>query len=204
MFKAQCDKPVVGDWVKTVQEDLEDIDLDISFNDIKRQSKESFKNLVKGKIKTAAFAYLTKLQATKSKSKNIDYKCLELQSYLKPGNDMTIQEKCFVFQARSRYVPVKCNFKIGLNDLKCRQCDLEDETQEHIMTCPALEENTVTNQNIPEYSALFSEDPIKITIIGRILQTKFKMLINNLPIPRAHTSSVALDNLVTLLSNDLD
>ena len=69
MFKAQCDKPVVGDWVKTVQEDLKDIDLDISFNDIKRQSKESFKNLVKGKIKTAAFAYLTKLQATKSKSK---------------------------------------------------------------------------------------------------------------------------------------
>ena len=72
------------------------------------------------------------------------------------------------------------------------------------MTCPALEENTVTNRNIPEYSALFSDDPIKIRIIGRILQTKFKMLINNLPIPHAHTSSVALDNLVTLLSNDLD
>ena len=72
------------------------------------------------------------------------------------------------------------------------------------MTCPALEENTVTNLNNPEYSALFSDDPMKIRIIGMILQTKFKMLINNLPNPSAHTSSAALDNIVTLLSNDLD
>ena len=46
---------------------------------------------------------------------------------------MTIQEKCFAFQARSRYVPVKCNFKIGQYDMKCRQCGIEDETQEHII-----------------------------------------------------------------------
>ena len=62
VFKAQCNKPVAGDWVKTVQEDIKDIDLDMSFNYIKRQSKDSFKNLVKAKIKTAAFAYLTKIQ----------------------------------------------------------------------------------------------------------------------------------------------
>ena len=117
---------------------------------------------------------------------------------------MTIQEKCFAFQARSRYVPVKCNFKIGQSDLKCRQCGLEDETQEHIMTCPALEDNTVAHQNNPEYSEIFSDDPKKIRIIGRILQTKFRMLINNLPNPSAHTSSAALDNIVTLLSNELD
>ena len=30
VFKAQCDKPVAGDWVNTVKEDLKDIDLDIS------------------------------------------------------------------------------------------------------------------------------------------------------------------------------
>ena len=180
VFKAQCDKPVARDWVNTVKEDLKDIDLDMSFSDIKKQSKDSFKNLVKNKVKIAAFTYLSKIQETKSKSRNIKYSCLELQTYLKPGNDMTIQEKCFAFQARSRYIPVKCNFKIGLSDLKCRKCGLEDETQEHIMTCPALEDNTVTNQNNPDYSAMFSDDPIKIRTIGRILQKKFKMLINDL------------------------
>ena len=72
------------------------------------------------------------------------------------------------------------------------------------MTCPALEDNTVTNLNNPDYSSIFSDDPIKIRTIGRILQKKFKMLINDLPNPRAHNSSAALDNIVTLLSNDLD
>ena len=155
VFKAQCNKPVAGDWVKTVQDDLKDIDLDMSFSEIMKQTKDSFKNLIKSKVKAAAFTYLRNIQATKSKSKNIEYKCLELQNYLKPGNNMTLQEKCFAFQARSRYVPVKCNFKIGQSDLKCRQCGVEDETQEHIMTCPALEDNTVAHNEInnPEYSA---------------------------------------------------
>ena len=176
----------------------------MSFADIKKQSKENFKNIVKNKIKIAAFEYLRNIQATHSKSKQIEYKSLELQSYLKAGNDMTIQEKCFVFQARSHCVQVKCNFKIGLSDLKCRQCGIEDETQDHIMTCAALVDNSLTNQNIPEYGEIFSDNPQKIAFIGRILQTKFKKLNNNLQTPCAHTSSAALDSIVPLLSDDLD
>ena len=151
-----------------------------------------------------AFEYLTKIQSTHTKSKQIEYKCLELQNYLKAGNDMTIQEKCFVFKARSHCVQVKCNFKVGLSDLKCRQCGIEDERQDHIMTCIALEDNSVSNQNMPKYSEIFSDDPVKITIIGRILQRKFKNLTNNQPNPCAHNSGAALDNIVPLLSNDLD
>ena len=117
---------------------------------------------------------------------------------------MTIQEKCFAFQARSRCIPVKCNFKIGLSDLKCRQCGTEDETQEHLMTCLALSDHSLTHQNTPEYSDIFSDDPKKIRIVARILQSKLKMLTNNLNNPRAHNSSAALDNNVNLLSNDLD
>ena len=176
----------------------------MSFADIKKQSKENFKNIVKNKIQIAAFEYLRNIQATHSKSKQIQYKSLELQSYLKSGNDMTIQEKCFVFQARSHCVQVKCNFKVGLSDLRCRQCGTEDEIQEHIMTCKALVDNSISNQNIPEYCEIFGDDPMKITIIGRILQTKFKNLTNNLPNPRAHSSSAALDNIITVLSDDLD
>ena len=204
VFQAQCDKPVAGDWVKTVQEDMKDIELNMSFADIQKQSKDSFQTLVKNKVKTAAFTYLTKLQTTHSKSKQNQYNCLELQTYLKPGNNMTIQEKCFAFQARSRCIPVKCNFKIGLSDLKCRQCGTEDETQEHLMTCLALSDHSLTHQNTPEYSDIFSDDPKKIRIVARILQSKLKMLTNNLNNPCAHNSSAALDNNVNLLSNDLD
>ena len=124
--------------------------------------------------------------------------------YLKSENDLTIQEKCFAFQARSRYIPVKCNFKFGQKDLKCRQCCNEDETQQHIMTCPALEDNTLSTTITPDYNELFSDDIKKIAIIARILKSKLKMLFNNIPKPSAHTCSAALDNFVTSLSNDLD
>ena len=59
-------------------------------------------------------------------------------------------------------------------------------------------------QNIPEYGEIFSDNPQKIAFIGRILQTKFKKLNNNLQTPCAHTSSAALDSIVPLLSDDLD
>ena len=200
---------MIGDWVETVKEDLSDINLNMNFTDITKMSQDNFKKLVKNKVKTAAFKYLTELQATKSKSKHITYKSLELQSYLKPGNSMTIQDKSFMFQARSRMLQVKGNFKIGLSDIKCRKCKLEDEEQHHIFKCPALEENNVIpNSNIPQYEMLFSDDPKNIMIIGNILRTKFKLLTDNQTNPSAHTtqlntvtSSAATDSSIVVLQS---
>ena len=190
VFQAQCENPVQGDWVKTVTDDIKEIDLKMNFKDIQKMSEKSFKNLVKSKVKVAAFEFLIKIQATKSKLRNIKYKTLELQNYLKPGNSMTIQDKSFIFEVRSRMLPVKCNFKTGQSDLKCRKCDIDDEDQQHLLTCTALEENTLLPYSeIPEYEMLFCDDPKKIQILENILKTKFKSLINK-QIPSAHTSQL--------------
>ena len=71
-----------------------------------------FKNIVKEKVKIAAFKFLTKLQETHSKSNNIKYQKLELQECLKSSNKMTIKEKTFIIGARSRMLDLKCNLKI--------------------------------------------------------------------------------------------
>ena len=143
VFQAQCDNPVQGDWVKTVTDDIKEIDLKMNFKEIKRMSEKSFKKLVKSKVKVATFEFLIKIQATKSKSRNIKYNTLELQNYLKPGDFMTIQEKSFIFEVRSRMLPVKFNFKTSQSDLKCRKCGIDDEDQKHLLTCTALEDNSV-------------------------------------------------------------
>ena len=178
-------------------------------------SEASFKKLVKTKVKSAAFDYLTKIQLTKSKSKHIKYKTFELQNYLRPGGSMTIQDKSFIFEVRSRMLQVKCNFKIGLKDLKCRKCATEDEDQKHLLKCPSLEDHSVSPySDIPEYEMLFSDDPHKIMILGNILRTKFKSLTNQTK-PSAHisqrnamTSSAATDsnisNITVLQSVELD
>ena len=131
MFQAQCDNPVDGDWVTTVKDDLKNIDLDLNFSSIKQMSKSAFKKLVRSKVRAAALKYLTEIQATHSKAKHMQYKSLKLQNYLRSGN-MTIQDKCFTFAARSHMLQIKCNFKNGISDIKCRKCGIEDESQKHV------------------------------------------------------------------------
>ena len=99
--------------------------------------------MVKARIHNAAFKYLTSLQATHSKSKNIVYTELTMQGYLKPGCKLSINEKAFTFAARTSMLDVKSNFELGKTDLLCRKCSTEDETQKHIMVCSALSDNSV-------------------------------------------------------------
>ena len=104
------------------------------------------------------------------------YKNLELQDYLKSKNKMNIKEKSFIFGARSRMLQVKCNFKIGQSDLKCRECFQSDEDQQHLLVCPALADNSVLDAGyLPQYQDLYSDNTERIENIGKILMTKFKL-----------------------------
>ena len=87
---------------------------------------------------------------------------------------MSIKEKSFIFAARSNMINVKCNFKIGKPDLICEKCHTEEETQKHILFCKAISDSSVLDKdNIPEYEDLYSKDPKKIALIGRLLLQKF-------------------------------
>ena len=106
------------------------------FDEIKSKSKNEFKGIIRSKVYLKAFEYLKSIQQTKTKSKNITYKELDLQEYLKPQCKLTIQEKSFTFATRTNMLDLKTNFKVGQTDLLCRNCTQENETQKHIMTCP--------------------------------------------------------------------
>ena len=134
--------------------------------------------------------YLKQIQKTKSKSSNLKYETLKLQDYLKPGNNLTIQMKAFIFSARSRMINVKCNYKTGQTDLKCRKCSSEDEDQEHLLKCAALLDNSIVSGDIPEYQDLFSTNTEKVAKISNILKSKFDLLTQ----PSAQSSSAATNS----------
>ena len=101
---------------------------------------------------------------------------------------MTIQLKAFIFSLRSRMVDVKCNYKVGKPDLKCRKCLNFDEDQEHLLKCVELADNSLTvSSDIPSYQDLFCNDTQKLKQIGQILHVKFKSLTK----PCAQYSSAA-------------
>ena len=90
-------EPVKGDWITTVKEDIEELDLNLTFEQIKAFTKETFKEKVKEHVKASALKYLQNLQQTHSKSKPLIYTKLEVQDYLKADSDMTTREKAFTF-----------------------------------------------------------------------------------------------------------
>ena len=75
-------KPSSGDFAELVKNDLESIGLAFNPNQIRNTDTQEFKKFIKEKISLAAFKYLTGIQSTHSKVRDIEYNRLETQSYL--------------------------------------------------------------------------------------------------------------------------
>ena len=141
---------------------------------------------------------LISLQQTHSKAERIKYSELELQKYLGSGNNfMTNKEKVFAFTARSHMLNVKCNFKYGKDNLKCRLgCDME-ETQEHLFECPAIKDVTRSSES---YTDLFSNKPEKVRSVTRVLMERYQRLesentsVNRQSMPSSAATDIDIDD----------
>ena len=186
-LQAQVECSGRGDWITTVKADMEELEMNMTLEDIKMLSKTGWKDLVSKKVQNRAFKYLTDLKTTHSKARNIQYQNLQLQSYLGSSeNNLTIQEKQFIFAARTRMLDVKANFKSSESDLSCRKCRNGTESQEHLISCEALSDgNLVINSS--HYEDILGSDKEKIIILGRILKEKYNLLKT----PCAPTSAAA-------------
>ena len=178
-----------------VKQDIEDLELDMKFDQIKLCSKEVFKDIVKKHVKAAAFKYLISLQKTHSKATMMQYGELNLQQYLDSDcNPMTNKEKIFAFTARSHMLNVKCNFKLGKEDLKCSLgCD-QDETQNHVFVCPAL--GSEDSEETANYEDIYGNDKEKVKLVSKVLMTRFqqfqkeKTTVHRTPKPCAATANI--------------
>ena len=129
VLTAQLSDPVKGDWITTVLSDLESLKINLSMEEIQMSTKDHFKALVKENMRREAFVYLMDIKASHSKTKNLVYDKLSVQDYLTSDSPLTLKEKKFVFSARCRMTEVRCNFKTGKTDFKCRKCNKEEESQ---------------------------------------------------------------------------
>ena len=120
-----------------VKKDLEELEINLTFLEISQTSKSDLKKIIREKVKSAVFRYLTELKLSHSKSRNIRHGKPKLQKYLQPNqDDLLIREKQFIFAAWSRMLYVRSNLKVGLKSPQCQRCDDTEETQEHLLYCP--------------------------------------------------------------------
>ena len=141
VLEATRENPSNNDFVKTCLKYLKQLDIQLSFEELAKMSKWSFKKLVKQQTTKSAFKYLTDIQIKQSKISHIKYDDLQIQEYLLDRNRNTDVSK-FIYKARKSW---------KYSDNSCPGCGVKKETGNKILPCTGLMENT--NDKI--YQSLF-------------------------------------------------
>ena len=143
-FTLQLEQPTKGDWVSTCMEDLKELRISQTFDEIKLMSKNQFTKLLKERLKENAFKYLTNKQG--SKGSEIIYLDLSMSEYLLPTNsELTVEQKQRLFAVKTRMTNIPSNYpKPGVTyTCPCGQ----SEDMQHIYFCEIIkEEETIKRE----------------------------------------------------------
>ena len=108
-FKLQLEQSSKGDWVSTCLQDLKELEVKESLQEIKEISEIKFTNLLNSGIKKNALEYLKGKQ--RRKGAEISYTEIEMAEYLMPfSSKLTIEEKQKIFAYRNKMFEISENF----------------------------------------------------------------------------------------------
>ena len=175
---AQIEYPVKNDWILTVREDFEELEIALTLDDIEGLGKDMFKSFIDKKIEKRALDYLNEIKAKHTKVSHILHKELKTQNYLKASGNNDTKLSKFIFHARTRMLDVKENYRNRyVNERTQTNCALgcaELDTQEHLLFCKKLDiQNLIAKKQQPKYQDLFSENSQKQSDIASILHERF-------------------------------
>ena len=174
VLRKQLEIPVSRDWGNTCKKDLEELGINLNFNELRKLKEETFGKLIKKRTEEKALDYLAKLKQKYSKVRHIVHPKMEIQSYLE-ASDLSVHEAKFLFALRSRMIDVRTNYREKYFLKACPCCQLTDDTQEHLLDCYVLEEEGTMVDELPQYDDLFGANIEKQTNIARILRKKFSL-----------------------------
>ena len=111
---------------------------------------------------------------TKSKTKSLHYDRFSKQGYL---SQYKFKDACTIFKLRSRSIDCRANRKSTADNLLCRLCGLEEESQTHIVNCPKVSNEPVIDVSVLDYE-IPPNDDVVLTICSRV--ERFLKLVNEL------------------------
>ena len=127
LLETQMKNRKAKDWITQVLKDIQDLNLDISFENIKQMKKVKFKMILNKAVKSKALERLNRIEQKHSKGKELKYSYLKMQKYLRPSQiNITYDDSITIFRIRSRMTYVKVNFKGKYENLACKICKQEN------------------------------------------------------------------------------
>ena len=180
-FVTQCNFPCKGDWSEIVRRDLEDLEIQESFEQIKNKSRGVFKNLVKKKTREFALRRLQNSQSKHSKMNNLQYENIEIQDYFL-RKDINNEQKKLIFKFRTRMANFGENFKGGRSQVNCPLCKTHPDKQELSYICPFINSKMEVEGDMNE---IYGNNINKNTIetIEKITNLRIEILENNVTLP---------------------
>ena len=167
------ENPSKNDFVEICNKYLKDLDLKMSFEEIRETSKHNFKKIVYAKVKQLGFRYLLRQKSEQSKAKNVQYSKFEIQEYLIGGNCKREVAK-MIFKARTMSVDIKMNKKWKYGDVLCVGCGEREETVDEILLCRNLNyENSVSEYQV-SFKDFFSSKVKDLVRAGLELMKSWK------------------------------
>ena len=154
MLNLQVELPSLNDWASTCKKDLKKLDINLTFEEIRKIPKQKYTVLLKERVRKNAFKYL--LEKRGKKGSEIKYSYLEMADYFLPFNNcLTIEEKCELFAVKNRMINIPYNFsskcepkcKCGKNEnmLHIYQCELYKKEKQ-----PLFPYEKIFNGNLKE------------------------------------------------------
>ena len=99
-FDAQLKEPMVGNWILQVKNDLVELKINLTFDEINSQSKFTFRKIVKNSVTKRAFSYLMEAKSKQKKCCDIKFDELKIKAYLSTEK-LDIRQKRTCFQMRT-------------------------------------------------------------------------------------------------------
>ena len=135
IYQAQKLSISVGDWVRIVQADMKELNINMTDEEIQGVPKQTFKTIVKKKVREKFIEHLNSLKNQHSKSKHLDISDLKVADYL-TDSSLSTKKKQLLFRLLSRTLYVKKNFGGKYENSWCTSCGTSQETQGHLLQCP--------------------------------------------------------------------
>ena len=157
-----------------MNEDMEEIELDLTYEDIKQLKKDKFSELVKRKIREKAFSDLMILKNKHSKLDSITYTELSQQQYLIESKvENWVAQNIFKF--RTRMADVHENFKNSYTyKALCPLCQKEKDDQSHLLKCEKIQNACPELKVATNYLDIFSDDCFQISKTTKLLSKALK------------------------------
>ena len=148
-FESQRNHGTSKDWVTTIGKDLKELQINLTFDQIKSMEKHEFKRIVKQKIEKKAKMKLEEKKLSHSKVMHLKHEHFGIQKYLKQSKiQISIEERQLIFKLRSKVTNVKMNFRGMYDELTCQVCKIGNETQEHLLECKEIKKMTIKRLNM--------------------------------------------------------